>query len=203
MYVVDRQGFAAPPTAALVGLACARPARPRRGLAPSRVRTHGGRSLNENASRVGGASVRGGPAGVRTLDLGIKSPLLYQLSYRSICCYTRAKRWGGRRDSNPRPPGPQPSALPTELRPPSGHLVKRLDYNAPSTPRLQGVISKDLTLQSFRRRTRRKGPDPHDRPHCPLPLPHRMLSHARNSSRLPFCRFRTALVSGASREELP
>ncbi len=26
---------------------------------------------------------------------------------------------GGRRDSNPRPPGPQPGALPTELRPPS------------------------------------------------------------------------------------
>ena len=26
----------------------------------------------------------GGPAGVRTLDLGIKSPLLYQLSYRSV-----------------------------------------------------------------------------------------------------------------------
>ena len=26
--------------------------------------------------------------------------------------------WGGRRDSNPRPQGPQPCALPTELRPP-------------------------------------------------------------------------------------
>ena len=31
------------------------------------------------------ANVSGGPAGVRTLDLGIKSPLLYQLSYRSPC----------------------------------------------------------------------------------------------------------------------
>ena len=28
--------------------------------------------------------LHGGPAGVRTLDLGIKSPLLYQLSYRSL-----------------------------------------------------------------------------------------------------------------------
>src|SRR5580658_2501530 len=27
--------------------------------------------------------------------------------------------WGGRRDSNPRQPGSQPGALPTELRPPS------------------------------------------------------------------------------------
>ena len=27
---------------------------------------------------------------------------------------------GERRDSNPRPPGPQPGALPTELRPPCG-----------------------------------------------------------------------------------
>ena len=31
------------------------------------------------------ANVSGGPAGVPTLDLGIKSPLLYQLSYRSPC----------------------------------------------------------------------------------------------------------------------
>ena len=31
----------------------------------------------------GARKSNGGPAGVRTLDLGIKSPLLYQLSYRS------------------------------------------------------------------------------------------------------------------------
>ena len=31
----------------------------------------------------GARKTNGGPAGVRTLDLGIKSPLLYQLSYRS------------------------------------------------------------------------------------------------------------------------
>ena len=37
----------------------------------------------------------GGPAGVRTLDLGIKSPLLCQLSYRSVTAkkdYTRNRR---------------------------------------------------------------------------------------------------------------
>ena len=32
-------------------------------------------------------------------------------------------REGGGRDSNPRPPGPQPGALPTELPPPSRHSV--------------------------------------------------------------------------------
>ena len=35
--------------------------------------------------------MNGGPAGVRTLDLGIKSPLLYQLSYRSN--YQRNVGW--------------------------------------------------------------------------------------------------------------
>src|SRR3954471_6856109 len=34
-----------------------------------------------------------------------------------------AAREGGGRDSNPRPPGPQPGALPTELPPPSPHSV--------------------------------------------------------------------------------
>src|SRR3954451_13566024 len=36
------------------------------------------------------------------------------------------RREGGGRDSNPRPPGPQPGALPTELPPPrSGHRIAR------------------------------------------------------------------------------
>ena len=34
----------------------------------------------------------GGPAGTRTPDLGIKSPLLYQLSYRSMAIMSCAKR---------------------------------------------------------------------------------------------------------------
>src|SRR5664280_2463044 len=34
------------------------------------------------------------------------------------CARLRALQQGERRDSNPRPPGPQPGALPTELRPP-------------------------------------------------------------------------------------
>ena len=37
----------------------------------------------EKAPREG-RGFRGGPAGTRTPDLGIKSPLLYQLSYRSM-----------------------------------------------------------------------------------------------------------------------
>jgi hypothetical protein len=42
----------------------------------------------------------------------IRSPSLYPLSYGAW--FTR----GGGRDLNPRPPGPQPGALPTELPPP-------------------------------------------------------------------------------------
>jgi hypothetical protein len=38
---------------------------------------------------------------------------------------------GGGRDSNPRPPGPQPGALPTELPPPSGHSVARKQARYP------------------------------------------------------------------------
>ena len=49
---------------------------------------------HEKTSRVGGLVSNGGPAGVRTLDLGIKSPLLYQLSYRSLFACKSAK-WGG------------------------------------------------------------------------------------------------------------
>ncbi len=33
-------------------------------------------------------------------------------------CSCLTPQWGDRRDSNPRPPGPQPGALPAELRPP-------------------------------------------------------------------------------------
>ena len=39
---------------------------------------------NENAPLLGRRVFHGGPAGTRTPDLGIKSPLLYQLSYRSM-----------------------------------------------------------------------------------------------------------------------
>src|SRR5690348_10525286 len=37
----------------------------------------------------------------------------------AICDAFMQKGWGERWDSNPRHPGPQPGALPTELRPPS------------------------------------------------------------------------------------
>src|SRR6266508_2395917 len=43
----------------------------------------------------------------------IRSPSLYPLSYGA-----RLTKEGGGWDSNPRPPGPQPGALPTELPPP-------------------------------------------------------------------------------------
>gem|GEM_PF-6789878 len=88
--MVDRQGFAALPAATLHGSApggappgtshkgLCRP----RGFEPPRMSPH-----IKNASGWRRLRIRGGPAGVRTLDLGIKSPLLYQLSYRSIFNY--------------------------------------------------------------------------------------------------------------------
>ena len=45
----------------------------------------------------------GGGTGIRTLDLRIKSPLLYQLSYTPV--------WWAFGDSNPGPDGYEPSAL--------------------------------------------------------------------------------------------
>ena len=34
--------------------------------------------------------------------------------------------WGGRWGSNPRPPGPQPDALPTELLPPYKQIITQI-----------------------------------------------------------------------------
>ncbi len=48
-------------------------------------------SFNMKKAPGGALNLNGGPAGVRTLDLGIKSPLLYQLSYRSN--YQRNVGW--------------------------------------------------------------------------------------------------------------
>ena len=50
-------------------------------------------SDKEKAPREG-RGFRGGPAGTRTPDLGIKSPLLYQLSYRSMVYVFRSKALG-------------------------------------------------------------------------------------------------------------
>ena len=62
------------------------------------------------ASRAFGSRT-GAPSGIRTLDLGIKSPLLWPAELT-------AQKWGEKRGSNPRPSEPQSDALPTELLPP-------------------------------------------------------------------------------------
>ena len=51
------------------------------------------------------------PGGNRTHGRRIKSPLLYRAELLA------REGWQGRRDSNPRPLGPEPSALPSELLP--------------------------------------------------------------------------------------
>ena len=50
---------------------------------------------------------------------------------------------GGGRDSNPRPPGPQPGALPTELPPPRAVIVSA----APSGAFTNGELSARERLQ--------------------------------------------------------
>ena len=50
----------------------------------------------------------GTPGGTRTRDLGIKSPLRYQLSYGSM--------WCARQDSNLQPKGYEPSAPPLSYK---------------------------------------------------------------------------------------
>ena len=55
----------------------------------------------------------GAPGRIRTCDLRIRSPLLYPAELQALCqaCYSQEK-WSGWRDSNPRPSGPKPDALP-------------------------------------------------------------------------------------------
>src|SRR5208282_3922754 len=48
------------------------------------------------------------------------------------------KYWGERRDLNPRPPGPQPGALPSELRPPSASYLTQ-----DSSPGKDGGLRKE------------------------------------------------------------
>ena len=75
----------------------------------------------------------GAPGRSRTCDLRIRSPTLYPAELRALvkplklqrrpkATVSRMQNWGERRGLNPRPPGPQPGALPTELRPPCYNL---------------------------------------------------------------------------------
>ena len=63
----------------------------------------------------------------------IRSPSLYPLSYGA-----RLTREGGGWDSNPRPPGPQPGALPTELPPPWTAQDSGVSSGVPPTPKSRG-----------------------------------------------------------------
>ena len=74
------------------------------------------------ASGIAVGDESGGPRRIRTFDLGIKSPLLCQLSYRPTRCRPRKimqnyarlchdYAWRAWRDSNPRPTDPKSVAL--------------------------------------------------------------------------------------------
>src|SRR5437660_5127547 len=74
----------------------------------------------------------------------IRSPSLYPLSYGA-----RLTRKGGGWDSNPRPPGPQPGALPTELPPPRSAYSLASGSSARLAPNLRDVAPHVLTLGEF------------------------------------------------------
>jgi hypothetical protein len=105
----------------------------------------------------------GGCAWGRTRDPLIKSQLLYQLSYAPTgrLCYPMPRRratgrvherkWGGRRDLNPRQPEPQSGALPTELRPPRPASSVRL-------PTASTVESADESREPKDEKVRKIGP---------------------------------------------
>src|SRR5438552_8688993 len=73
----------------------------------------GERSAENHHGREAADFRRQWPREESNLRARIRSPSLYPLSYGA-----RLTREGGGWDSNPRPPGPQPGALPTELPPP-------------------------------------------------------------------------------------
>ena len=51
-------------------------------------------------------------------------------------------KWGERRDLNPRPPGPQPGALPTELLPPQNVALSTIKYK-PDASRFSSLVILD------------------------------------------------------------
>lgn len=71
---------------------------------------------------------------LRTNDLLRMEEPLYQLSYKGI--------WGGRRNSNPRPPGPQPGAL-TQLS--YAHMATARGLEPPAS----GVTGRRSTQLSY------------------------------------------------------
>ena len=83
--------------------------------------------LSNTAGLLADPSI-GAPGRSRTCGLRIRSPTLYPAELRARvrlktvetvqCDRLKNKKWGERRGLNPRPSGPQPDALPAELRPP-------------------------------------------------------------------------------------
>src|SRR4051812_38570217 len=81
------------------------------------------RSASSPRNRIGGSSpsASAGVPGV-VADASVPNLSPSRRTDRSVCprkSLLQGLSRGERRDSNPRPPGPQPGALPTELRPPS------------------------------------------------------------------------------------
>src|SRR6266508_1340517 len=89
----------------------------------------------------------------------IRSPSLYPLSYGA-----RLTKEGGGWDSNPRPPGPQPGALPTELPPP----CEAQDSDASPQPRRPGDAQRKAAAANAPGRIRTSDPRLRRPPLCPL-----------------------------------
>ena len=73
-------------------------------------------TLNHTRLPIPSLALESERGGDRTHDPRVKSPLLYLTELPAHVI--QLSKLGERRGSNPRQPGPQPGALPTELRPP-------------------------------------------------------------------------------------
>jgi hypothetical protein len=111
--------------------------------------------------RAGSCSERTGPGASLAQSLESLEPRwsLGACGARAGLPVSRMVTEGERRDSNPRPPGPQPGALPAELRPPRIKQSRASpSRRKASRPRVRHL--PELFLQMFRSWCRRVPPAP-------------------------------------------
>ena len=84
----------------------------------------------------------GQPGGTRTPDIRLRRSVLYPVELRAVCrgqVPRAGVRWSGRRDSNSRPTGPKPVALP-------GCATPRTSLHCTQSPRSRGLGRREHQL---------------------------------------------------------